>query len=325
MINQKYFEDIQKFPSQFEVGFDLGKEIFIDGSFDSSILCGMGGSSLYVEFINDYLNSINIDFSISALRKYHLPMNLNENCLVFIVSHSGNTEETLNCLKESIERNLKFCIVASGGELLTIAKENNYSYVQIPTGIQPRLSTGYFVGSVLKILSNHRLIPDVESDFLTSVGKLQQGDLVAAKDLSLALKNKLPIIYGSEINSSIAQVIKIKFNENAKIQSFSNYFPELNHNEMVGYTNMVCNPYFIILRSKFENNRNKKRIEVFKNLMLKKGLDVKIIDLIGDSVIEEVLNVYQFMDYVTYFLAEAYGTDPEAVKMVEEFKTLINQ
>ena len=35
---------------------------------------------------------------------------------------------------------------------------------------------------------------------------------------------------------SVARIAKIKFNENAKRPSFFNAFPELNHNEMIGFT-----------------------------------------------------------------------------------------
>ena len=59
-----------------------------------------------------------------------------------------------------------------------------------------------------------------------------------AKELADRLRGKVPVVYASERMKAVARVWKIKFNENCKIMSFCNSFPELNHNEMVGYTNL---------------------------------------------------------------------------------------
>lgn len=323
MINAKYFEDIEKFPSQFSVGFELGSKVEVLGEFSKAIVCGMGGSALYVEMLNNYFESLKVPFKLDVCRGYTLPAYVDSTHLVFIVSHSGNTEETINCLNEAIERNLKVCIISSGGKLLDIAVEGSFPYIQVPQGTQPRLSTGYFIGAILKVLSNHKLTPDLQHDILSVVNEIES-DKSLAKEISLKLKYKLPIVYATEINSAIAQIVKIKLNENAKVQSFANYFPELNHNEMVGFTNMVSSPIFLIFKSKFENPRNIKRIEVFERLMKLKNIPVEIICLPGRSIIGEILNTYQLMDYVSYYLAEEYDTDPEPVAMVEEFKKLLS-
>jgi glucose/mannose-6-phosphate isomerase len=109
-------------------------------------------------------------------------------------------------------------------------------------------------------------------------------------------------------------------NENAKTQAFWNFFPELNHNEMVGFTNMVMNPFFLIFSSSYSNKRNQKRIEVFCEMMHQKKLDFEVIRFASSNLIEELLAGYYFMDLVSYHLACEYDIDPEPVNMVEDFK-----
>jgi glucose/mannose-6-phosphate isomerase len=171
------------------------------------------------------------------------------------------------------------------------------------------------------VLANCGLIPDKKGEVLQAAAKIAASlDEERAKTIARGLLNKVPLVYATDRNSSLAYLAKIKFNENSKTQSFWNYFSELNHNEMVGFTKMVMSPYFIIFRSQYAFPRDYKRIEIFTKLMQEKGAPVEIVDLKGDNVLEEILMGYYFIDHVTYYLADEYGIDPEPVKMVEDFK-----
>jgi len=327
MINKKYYNDIKKFPSQFKEGFEIARNLKIDGNFSHLQVCGMGGSSFYVDIINNYLESKDdIDLRLEVNRSYHISNNksLNEQTLFVLASYSGNTEEILSIMDEVLAKGYKYIVLSASGKLLERAKENNAVYFQIPLGLQPRLSTGYFIAGLMKILKNSGLIEFDEQEILKASEKINSSlDEEKTKDLAEKLVNKVPIIYSTDNNWSLARVSKIKFNENSKTQSFWNFFPELNHNEMVGFTNLVMDPYFIIFKSQFTHEKNKKRIEIFSKIMRNKSLPVEIIEMKGDNIFEEIMNAYYFIDHVTYYLAESYNIDPEPVEMVEEFKKMI--
>lgn len=325
MINQKYYLDIKQFPSQFETGIKLAKDLKVNGKFTKVVVCGMGGSAFYVELLNDWFASYpDIALRLLPNRTYALPNYVDKKTLVVVASYSGNTEEVISCLDEAQQKGLKIVIMTAGGKLLERAQKDKIVYFQIPTGLQPRLSTGFFISGITKILINSGLLPNIEKDLLSAVENLDESlDEDLAKDLAVKLKDKVPVVYSTDNNSSIAQVSKIKFNENTKVQSFANFFPELNHNEMVGYTRVLMNLYFLVFESKFTHERNKKRIEVFAKLMRDKNLPIDVIKMKGDSVLEEMMNIYYLIDHVTYYYAEEYGVDPEPVAMVEEFKKLI--
>jgi glucose/mannose-6-phosphate isomerase len=242
-----------------------------------------------------------------------------------VSSYSGNTEEVLSFYRQIIENDLPHIVITTGGKLEQLALQNGSPIYKIPGGIQPRLSTGYFIAGIVQILINCDVLPGGIKEMMlkasTNIGlNFNEED---TKELAKELLNKVPIIYSTDNNSSLACLSKIKFNENSKIQAFWNYFPELNHNEMVGYTNMVMNPFFIIFQSQFTNARNLKRIEIFRKLMKEKDLDSYLFELKGNNVLEEILMAYYFIDHVTYYLAELYGIDPEPVVMVEDFKKLL--
>lgn len=300
----------------------MAKNLFVPGDFNRVVLCGMGGSSLYVELLNDFLaEDEDIKLGIEANRGYSLPKNCDQKTLFVVVSYSGNTEETLANLDEIQKNNFSCVVFCAGGQLLERAKEAKTPIYLVPKGIQPRLSTGYFIAGMLRLLENCRLV----SGKLDEVLKIASGidaslDEEKAKLLAKKLAGKVPIIYTTDNNSSLGRVAKIKFNENSKTQAFYNFFPEMNHNEMVGFTNLVMKPFFLILKSKFTNPRNYRRMEIFSELMKEKGLESEIMEMDGESNFAEILNAYYFIDHVTYYLAEEYGIDPEPVEMVEEFK-----
>ncbi|MBU1111989.1 MAG: bifunctional phosphoglucose/phosphomannose isomerase, partial [Nanoarchaeota archaeon] len=327
MINSKYYSDIKKFPSQFREGKELSRNLVVKGNFNRVVVCGMGGSSLYLDLVKDLLiDKDQLNFKIEVNREYKIPSGCDENTLFVVASYSGNTEETLSCLSEIENKKLKHCIFCSGGKLLEKAKLSGVPTYLIPSGIQPRLSTGYFIVGLLNLLENCGLINDVVDDVVSACEKIDSNlNEEEARHLAKNLINHVPVIYGCSVNSSLGRVAKIKFNENAKTQAFWNSFPELNHNEMVGYSNLVMKPYFLLLQSQFSDPRNKKRMEMFAKLMAEKGLPMKLIKMVGNNVFAEMMNTYYFIDHVTYYLAQEYNIDPEPVKMVEDFKDLIRE
>jgi glucose/mannose-6-phosphate isomerase len=251
---------------------------------------------------------------------------VDEKTLILIASYSGNTEETVSCYQEALDKNLSHIVLTTGGKLEEIANKNDSTIYKIPRGLQPRLSTGYFIAGVIKMLMNMDLIPDVSRMVLDAASQISESlDEEKAKTTAKNLKNKVPILYSTFENKSIARISKIKFNENSKTQAFWYYFPELNHNEMVGFSNLIMDPYFIIMKSQYTHERNNKRMEIFKKLLEEKGAEVQIYEMSGDNILEEMLNAYYFIDHVTYYLSENYGIDPEPVDMVENFKKYMKE
>ncbi len=96
-------------------------------------------------------------------------------------------------------------------------------------------------------------------------------------------------------------------------------FPELNHNEMIGFTNAVAKYTFLIFENGKEQKRIKKRINIFEKLFRKKYRVVRI-KLEGGNLCEQIFYGAHAGDWASYYLALSYGVDPFPVPLVEKFK-----
>ncbi len=322
-------------PTQFKTGFEIAKDIRVEGTFDKVTLSGMGGSALPGNLFRIYLNDIfarNHEYKplpIYQNRFYTLPPEAYKNSLNFIASYSGNTEETLAAFTEAHEAGLPCVGFSSGGKLEEMCKEWGVPHVKLPMptpDFQPRMGTGYLFAAMFQVLINAELVPDTTSEIITMSNGLtsvlgdyeKRGEALAQK-----VKGKTPVVYASSKYKAVAMVWKIKINENAKTPAFYNFFPELDHNEMIGYTNPQGKFITLMLRDPEDNPRNLLRYDATAGLIGEKGVDAEIIDMEGDTVFQKIFQTVLLGDFMSYYLALAYNQDPTPVNMVEELKKIL--
>jgi len=324
-------------PSQFEVGINLAKEVRIEGDFTSVTVSGMGGSALPVNLLRAYVDNLLENypeykpFEIYINRYYSLPRQAREKTsLNIITSYSGNTEEALSSLEEVKRLGLPFIGISSGGKLEQLCKEYGAPHIKLPIpypNYQPRMGTGYFFAALFKILINQRLVPDLSSNIIALSKKLNESMSSyeqKGKELSEKLVGKTPVIYAQSKYKSVAMIWKIKMNENAKTPAFWNFFPELNHNEMVGFTNPQAKFFIIMLKDLADNPKNLKRYESTANLLKQKNIDSETINMDGDDMFSKIFLSITYSDWTSYYLALAYNQDPTPVDLVEELKKILS-
>jgi glucose/mannose-6-phosphate isomerase len=323
MEGNSIYDTIRRFPEQLSAGWKPAQEADLTkitrGGFRRVIYAGMGGSSLPADLINDCLQG---ELSLHLIRDYRLPRDTDGRDLVIAASFSGNTEETLQVVADGLDRDAGLVAMSNGGRLKTLAAEKSIPFVQIPDCIQPRCATGYFFAGTLNILWRLKLIESKQSalEALASFLTPRQGEFEnKGKEIARFLKDLVPIIYGPTSLYGALRIWKIKFNENAKIQSFFNVFPELNHNEMVGFTRLLMKPALIYLKSRFMHPRIARRMEVMRELLREK-IPIYTLELTGADLLQETFESLAVADYASYHLAKAYGIDPAPVEMVEDFK-----
>ena len=284
------------------------------------LLCGMGGSHLQ----GDILQMLNPTLDFLVYSDYGLPENIGKGRLIIASSYSGNTEETISAFKEAQAQGFPLVVSSVGGKLIELAKEHNVPYVQIPDiGIQPRSALGYTLKALLKLTG--------EEDLLVEIKKLAQSFSSATfeqegKELAQKLSSKIPVIYSSRKNEPIAYNWKIKFNESAKIPSFLNVFPELNHNEMTGFDVIGATKelsgklVILLLKDANDHPRIQKRMEVLLRLYKERGIQVEVKEFVGENLQERIFSSLILADWTAWYTAKEYGTEPEEVPMIEEFK-----
>jgi glucose/mannose-6-phosphate isomerase len=162
-------ELLEEFPRKMRDALRLGEEFSIPDNFlpapaSSSVsapaltrnfrnivVLGMGGSAIGGDLLSDYLAD-ELSIPLVVIRGYDIPKFVDENSLVFAVSYSGNTEETLSALKRCLEAKARIIALTSGGKLAVLALENNFPVIKVPAGIQPRAAISYLFFPILKAL-----------------------------------------------------------------------------------------------------------------------------------------------------------------------------
>ncbi len=318
-----FYETIRTFPQQFlkgwEIALNADSSRLANRQYRHLYYSGMGGSSFPADLVNDYITPF---CNLIVVRDYALPATCDHNDLVFCASFSGNTEETIEVFKEAIEKKMNIVVLANGGKLKELAISKKAALIQIPDCIQPRCAAGYYFSSILGVLYKLGYLDSKQHELscLTEFLNNKQNDFEKlGSKLATSLIGRVPIIYGPKHLENACRVWKIKFNENSKIHSFYNIFPELNHNEMVGYSNLILNTAVIYLNSSQTHRKVKKRMNVMKNLLSSK-IPFYQINLSGNGLLQEIFESLAISDYASYFLAQKYGVDPVAVKMIEDFK-----
>jgi glucose/mannose-6-phosphate isomerase len=318
-------ESILNFAKQFSYQPEVQNSDKIKESYKNYILGGMGGSHLAAGILHAHTPGINLYIH----RDYGIPAyddEFNKESLFIASSYSGNTEEVLDFADEAYSKGYDILVITTDGKLLEFAKDNGLSYIQLPDdGIQPRLAIGYSTIALSSVVAPN-LVPE-----LNSLQEIINSELIEkdGKELSNILENKIPVIFSSNKNKSIAYNWKIKMNETGKIPSFYNVFPELNHNEMQGYDfieknqHLSNNFHFIFIKDKNEHPRVLKRMEVLEEQFQEKGFAVNTILLDGESRFEQIFKSLVLADWTALGLADFYNTEPEQVPLIEDFKKRI--
>src|SRR5438067_629097 len=96
---------IENFPEQLSQALGIANKARLNPktNIQNIIITGLGGSGIGGTIISE-LVSDSCPVPVITNNDYFLPAFVNENSLVIVSSYSGNTEETLNAMKESLEK-----------------------------------------------------------------------------------------------------------------------------------------------------------------------------------------------------------------------------
>lgn len=312
---------ILNFPQQFKKELKLKAEI--KGDFDNVVVSAMGGSAWPAEILFAWLKP---KFHWQVNRNYSLPPQTNKKTLCVFISYSGNTEECLSCYDQALKKGYSLAVITSNGQLKSLAEKNNSPCIVVPQGWVQRMATGYIFIALYSILLQTGLVKDKKEEIMKLSDKLNPLSLEEkGKDLAQKLKHKIPLIYAPAELRVLSFSWEIKFNENAKSPAFSDYFPELDHNELEGMTHLTKtldkNPFYcLILKDPEDEPRLLKRMDLTAKLLKQKDLPIEIIILKGQTLLEKIFSSLILADWTSYYLSQAYGVNPLKTEMIDELK-----
>ena len=116
---------VERFADQCREGWEIGRSASglpdADGV-DSVVVLGMGGSGVSGDVIQSVVEP-RLPVPLRVIKSYGpLPEWVGRNTLVFAVSYSGSTEETVAALEEAHERGCRAVAISSGGPLEDMAR-----------------------------------------------------------------------------------------------------------------------------------------------------------------------------------------------------------
>ena len=290
-------------------------------------ISGLGGSGIGGSIVSEIVAPYAIA-PICVNKKYEIPAYINQHTLVIISSYSGNTEETVAAMEAAYKKSAKVVCVSSGGYVIDFAKKHHLNYIVVPGGMPPRSCLGYSLTQLFFVLSFFNIISDgFKKDLIKAIDlidKEREEIKILAQSFAQKLHDKMPVIYTLS-NEGVAIRFRQQINENSKMLCWHHVIPEMNHNELVGWTEKNNNLAVVIFRNSNDFVRNIKRLEI--NLEIISKYTDTIIHLMskGDSDIERAIYHIHLGDWISCYIADIKQIDPVEVNVINHLKGALSK
>lgn len=298
------------------------------------VVLGMGGSAIAGEVLQGAAGPY-IAVPVLVFRGYNVPAFVDESSLVFAISFSGNTEETVEAVSEAALQGARIVAVTRGGELARRAEAWDAPVISIAGDIpQPRAGIGALTVPLMIVLEEIGLFPGASHWIELAVDQLTtRRDRLArpggqGEDLARRIGRTIPIIYGAgDLGAAAAHRWKTQMNENTKIPAFSNTQPELCHNEICGWGqhgDLTRQAMTVVnLRHDFEHPQVMERFRLVNDLIDEVVADVLEVQAEGEGELAQLLDLVMVGDFTSIHMALQEGIDPGPVPVLDEIKNAL--
>jgi glucose/mannose-6-phosphate isomerase len=296
------------------------------------VVCGMGGSGVSADVLRG-LYADRVSVPIVASKGYGLPAFAGRGTVVVAVSFSGNTEETLSAYREAVGRGCRVIAVSCGGTLADAAAADGVAHVHPPSDVpMPRMAIGDLSAAVVGALEAAGVLPAARDEIEQAADVVDAaaarvapdrpvGDN-AAKDLAVSIGARTPVIWGSEgLAEAPAARFRTQVNENAKSPALSAWLPELDHNEIEGWSTGTGSGYALVaLRHPLEHPRIGDRLAATLAAIAPSGLQATELHADGTRPFEILFSLVLLADFAATYLSLVRGVDPTPIPVLSSLK-----
>ncbi len=341
------FNVLLTFPEQVRHAISIGEDAAFFSrkpqSNDITVL-GLGGSAIGGDLVRSYCAATKgaDQLNLSVSRGYTVPGYVNEKSCVIVSSYSGDTEETLSAYDIARKRKANMLCISTGGQIAQRATRHGLPLITIPKGFQPRCALGYSFFPVLMSVMKHPSVSSAARN-ATKKGMSEVVDLldhlsgiyatVNSKNPALALAKKLhgtaPVVYSaSERTDAVNLRWRGQIQENAKNVAFGHVLPEMNHNEINGWSfprDTKKNFSIVLLRDGDDHARVGIRFGALKDILKPRVKAIHELHSQGNSLLARMFSLIYLGDWVSYYMALLNGVDPTPVPVIMKLKAHLAQ
>jgi glucose/mannose-6-phosphate isomerase len=330
---------IRSLPGQFARGHEAAQPL-LDAIYERSpenvrslVVCGMGGSGVGADLLPAVFDT---DVPVVPVKGYDLPSWVSDEDAVVCVSYSGNTSETLACFEQANDRNAVVAVITSGGQLAERAADAGLSVVPVPAGMQPRAAAGVLFGALASVAGAAGALGDVDvarvldecragAQFVVDQHVDAGGEPDTLPGLAAAreLIDSVVLIYGATHTVPVAWRWKAQVNENGKVPAFANAFPELDHNEIVGWERASATgaKFTVVELLPFGvSDAVRARFDITRDIVGDAAATVIRYEPTSSTRAAAVFELLAHGDFISAYLALERGVDPSPVERISALK-----
>jgi len=334
-----FLDAVAGLPEQLDAAHELAGSIDLStlpkpDAIDSIAVLGMGGSGV----AGDVLAAVGsaLPVPVVVLKQYRTPAFIGPRTLVFAMSFSGNTEETVSMTRGAFDAGASVVTVASGGALDALASERGGLRIPCPTDIPvPRAALGALVAPLFVSLFRLGIFPEAHASLVKAQEQLKhrrdacrpevEGDKNPARELARRIGRTIPLVYGGgALGAVAARRFKNDLNENAKAPAFWGAYPELNHNEICGWgqhgdvTRQILT--LVQLRHGFEHERLSQQIALAREQLDEIFVQVLEVEAEGEGRLAQLLDLMYLGTWASCYLALDNDVDPGPIDAIARLK-----
>ena len=322
---------VEAFPNHLREALAIGRAAQLKPTtrkIENIVISGLGGSGIGGKIVSQIVAD-KAALPILCTNDYVLPAFVGPNTLVIISSYSGDTEETVAAMQEAVAKGAEIACVTSGGKIGAYAKEHGLNHIIIPGGNPPRSMFGYSSVQLFFVLRNYGIVDSsFEKEVEASIA-LIEGDIqnirTQSKNIAEKIVSRIPILYSEASYEGLAIRWRQQINENSKMLCWHHVFPEMNHNELVGWTGGDNRVAVIIIRNNDDHKRSQIRMELCKKLMGEKCDTIIEAWSKGNSRIERTMYLNHLGDWLSIDLAEMRNEDAVAIPAIIFLKNVLSK
>jgi len=336
-----YVDAVGGLPEQLESAHELAASVDLGGlpeagAIDSIAVLGLGGSGIAGDVLAAVGSSLAVP--VIVLRQYRTPAFIGPRTLVFAMSYSGDTEETVSMTRGAFQAGAPVVTVSCGGTLDALAAEHGGVRIPCPTGLMPRAALGALVAPLFVVLFRLGMYPEAHASLVKAQEQLASrrdqcrpevaGAKNPARELARKIGRTIPLIHGGgALGAVAARRWKCDINENAKAPAFWAAYPEANHNEICGWgqqgdvTRQVLT--LVQLRHGFEHGRLSKQIGIARDMTEEVFVQVLEAQGEGDGRLAQLLDLMYLGTWTSCYLALDNDVDPGPIDAIAQLKSAL--